>query len=43
MSARGYDPVAVTVPATQAAFGGGADPVSQLLAGMQYVLNHQQP
>ncbi|AFM15065.1 PE-PPE domain-containing protein [Mycolicibacterium chubuense NBB4] len=38
---RGYDPAAVTAPATQAAFGGGADPVSQLLAGMQYVLNHQ--
>jgi diacyltrehalose acyltransferase len=40
---HGYDPAAVTAPATQAAFGGGADPVSQLLAGMQYVLNHQQP
>ena len=37
---HGYDPAAVTAPATQAAFGGGADPVSQLLAGMQYVLNH---
>jgi len=37
---RGYDPAAVTAPATQAAFGGGADPVSQLLAGFQYVLNH---
>jgi hypothetical protein len=37
---RGYDPAAATAPATQAAFGGGADPVSQLLAGMQYVLNH---
>ena len=36
---NGYDPAAVTAPATQAAFGGGADPVSQLLAGMQYVLN----
>jgi diacyltrehalose acyltransferase len=40
---RGYDPAAVTAPATQAAFGGGADPISQLLAGAQYVLNHQQP
>ncbi|MDH6195956.1 hypothetical protein M2272_002596 [Mycobacterium frederiksbergense] len=38
---HGYDPAAVTAPATQAAFGGGADPMSQLLAGMQYVLNHQ--
>jgi hypothetical protein len=37
---RGYDPAAVTAPATQAAFGGGSDPVSQLLAGFQYVLNH---
>ena len=40
---NGYDPAAVTAPATQAAFGGGADPVSQLLAGMQYVLNQRQP
>jgi diacyltrehalose acyltransferase len=40
---NGYDPAAATAPATQAAFGGGADPVSQLLAGAQYVLNHQQP
>jgi hypothetical protein len=38
---HGYDPAAVTAPATQAAFGGGADPVSQLLSGAQYVLNHQ--
>lgn len=37
---KGYDPAEVTAPATQAAFGGGADPVSQLLAGLQYVLNH---
>ena len=40
---NGYDPAAVTAPATQAAFGGGSDPVSQLIAGMQYVLNQQQP
>ncbi len=40
---NGYDPAAVTAPATQAAFGGGADPFSQLLAGMQYVLNQRQP
>lgn len=38
---NGYDPAAVTAPATQAAFGGGSDPVSQLLAGLQYVVNHQ--
>ncbi|AKK30163.1 acyltransferase PE [Mycobacterium sp. EPa45] len=37
---NGYDPAAVTAPATQAAFGGGTDPLSQLLAGAQYVLNH---
>ncbi len=37
---HGYDPAAVTAPATQAAFGGAADPVSQLLSGLQYVLNH---
>ncbi|MFZ0831491.1 MAG: acyltransferase PE [Mycobacterium sp.] len=38
---HGYDPAAVTAPATQAAFGGAADPVSQLLSGFQYMLNHQ--
>ncbi|OBK77357.1 acyltransferase PE [Mycobacterium sp. 1164985.4] len=38
---NGYDPAAVTAPATQAAFGGAADPVSQLLSGLQYVLNNQ--
>jgi hypothetical protein len=38
---NGYDPAAVTAPATQAAFGGGADPISQLLSGIQYVLNNQ--
>ncbi|MGV1086509.1 MAG: acyltransferase PE [Mycobacterium sp.] len=37
---HGYDPAAVTAPATQAAFGGGSDPISQLLAGAQYVLTH---
>ena len=37
---NGYDPAAVTAPATQAAFGGGSDPLSQLLAGAQYVLTH---
>jgi diacyltrehalose acyltransferase len=38
---NGYDPAAVTAPATQAAFGGGADPLSQVLSGLQYVLNNQ--
>jgi diacyltrehalose acyltransferase len=38
---HGYDPAAVTAPATQAAFGGGSDPVSQLMAGLQYVINNQ--
>ncbi|WP_299556622.1 acyltransferase PE [uncultured Mycolicibacterium sp.] len=38
---HGFDPAAVTAPATQAAFGGGTDPVSQLLAGLQYVLEHR--
>ncbi|WP_179466983.1 acyltransferase PE [Mycolicibacterium vinylchloridicum] len=37
---NGYDPAAVTAPATQAAFGGGTDPISQLMAGFQYVLDH---
>ncbi|NVN48305.1 acyltransferase PE [Mycolicibacterium hippocampi] len=38
---NGYDPAEVTAPATQAAFGGDADPLSQLLSGIQYVLNNQ--
>ncbi|MGD9621713.1 MAG: acyltransferase PE [Mycolicibacterium sp.] len=38
---HGYDPAEATAPATQAAFGGAADPVSQLLSGLQYVLNSQ--
>ena len=38
---NGYDPAEVTAPATQATFGGGADPLSQLLAGLQYVLNNR--
>ena len=37
---HGFDPAEVTAPASQAAFGGGTDPVSQLMAGFQYVLNH---
>ncbi|MHA7649249.1 acyltransferase PE [Mycobacterium sp. ML4] len=36
---RGYDPAAVTAPATQATFGGGADPLSQILSGATAVLN----
>ncbi|BBZ01246.1 PE-PPE domain-containing protein [Mycolicibacterium chitae] len=38
---NGYDPAEVTAPATQAAFGGAGDPVSQLLSGLQYMLNNQ--
>ncbi|WP_006241765.1 acyltransferase PE [Mycolicibacterium tusciae] len=38
---NGYDPAAVTAPATQAAFGGAADPISQLMSGFQYMLNNQ--
>lgn len=37
---HGYDPAAATAPATQAAFGGAADPVSQLMSGINYVLAH---
>ncbi|QLL05859.1 acyltransferase PE [Mycobacterium vicinigordonae] len=36
---HGFDPAAVTAPATQATFGGGADPVSQILSGALAVLN----
>lgn len=38
---HGYDPAAVTAPATQATFGGGADPLSQILSGAMYALNNQ--
>lgn len=37
---HGYDPAAATAPATQAAFGGAADPASQLMSGINYVLSH---
>jgi hypothetical protein len=38
---RGYDPAVVTAGASEAAFGsGGTDPLSQLMAGFQYVLDH---
>jgi diacyltrehalose acyltransferase len=43
---RGFDPAAVTAPATQATFGGGADPFSQILSGAMAVLNqgtHRPP
>lgn len=30
---NGFDPAAVTAPATQATFGGGADPLSQIMSG----------
>lgn len=36
---NGYDPAAVTAPATQATFGGGADPFSQILSGALFALN----
>ena len=38
---NGYDPAEVTAPATEAAFGGDSDPVSQLMSGLQYVLNNR--
>jgi diacyltrehalose acyltransferase len=37
---HGFDPAAVTAPANQATFGGGADPFSQILAGAMSVLSH---
>lgn len=36
---NGFDPAAVTAPATQATFGGGADPFSQMLNGAMAVLS----
>lgn len=39
-SVNGFDPAAVTAPATQATFGGGADPVSQILNGAMSVLSN---
>jgi diacyltrehalose acyltransferase len=36
---NGFDPAAVTAPATQATFGGGADAFSQILSGALSVLN----
>lgn len=37
---NGFDPAAVTAPATQATFGGGADPLSQILSGAMSVLSN---
>ena len=37
---NGFDPAEVTAPASQASFGGDADPVSQLLSGLQAVVNN---
>jgi diacyltrehalose acyltransferase len=37
---HGFDPAAVTAPANQATFGGGADPFSQILSGAMSVLSH---
>lgn len=36
---RGFDPAEVTAPASEATFGGGADPMSQLLNGAAAVLS----
>ncbi|UXA20483.1 acyltransferase PE [Mycobacterium sp. SMC-4] len=35
---NGFDPAEITAPATQASFGGDADPLSQLLSGLQAAL-----
>jgi hypothetical protein len=37
---HGFDPAQVTAPASQATFGGGADPLSQLLSGAMSVLSN---
>src|SRR6202161_1314994 len=37
---HGFDPAEVTAPANQATFGGGADPISQIIAGATSVLEH---
>lgn len=37
---HGFDPAEVTAPANQATFGGGADPLSQIMAGAMSVLSH---
>lgn len=38
---KGFDPAEVTAPATDATFGGaGADPLSQLLAGLNFVVEN---
>lgn len=37
---HGFDPAEVTAPANQATFGGGADPLSQIVSGATSVLSH---
>lgn len=37
---NGFDPAAVTAPATQATFGGGGDPLSQILSGALAALSN---
>jgi len=37
---HGFDPAAVTAPASEATFGGGADPISQMVNGAMSVLAH---
>lgn len=37
---RGFDPAEVTAPASQATFGGGADPLSQITSGAMAVLGN---
>jgi hypothetical protein len=37
---HGFDPAEVTAPANQATFGGGADPLSQIVSGAMSVLSH---
>jgi len=37
---HGFDPVAVTAPANEVTFGGGADPISQIVNGAMSVLSN---
>lgn len=37
---RGFDPAEVTAPASQATFGGGSDPISQITSGALAVLGN---
>jgi hypothetical protein len=36
---HGFDPAAVTAPASEASFGGAADPLSQILNGAMAALS----